>query len=650
MEVKQLYKNVFFIILFLPLMVSPQSGNAILTLNNNTDFTIFETRYDKYLWTNRHINLVSATYHLPSFQNSPLDHWTAPKTKLLVNGIPFEQFPFNFSSPNLLPLDFQNISDFELKTNPEISSLNFSPYGNINAVKNHFPDSLDIKLRFHVGSETGDPLIHVFTKENLNNTNKNKIPPSGSFSIADKTNDLNYSASLGYYGNFSTGSVNDRILLNKSSYFFHKQNKQISASADLRYKDRYSLSASAVTYYGWDAPPFLTSFIHFESYLYSLRGSLINIFDGFSFFLVNDVSITKIHKINGVEPGKIRLSGYKLISEFEKNINKINIKFAADLNYNSASDLRVDDNSSQKLFVNDPEEISYSLSLLSSYWIQNDISAKINLRYDNHFVDNSALSGQLNLQWFISTQDIMDFNISSAAAFPNLTELYSRFYQTNGVMNQDTFRINGNENLSEERVTHIGMKYSKSLRNLNTEIELYSEKADRKIRQQTLSTVISANGEILRDAAYINAASAKVLGTKLGLSYHLSDFKFLISWNFTENSDVIYFPKHSLFSKLNYRLPISSDIELNIYYNSKTVWDEFIVSSENDFYNIGSTGKLDENISLDFIYRQHLNEFYFMRDLTFSFIVRNIFNNGIKYFPIGNFLERTIIFAIQCKI
>jgi hypothetical protein len=628
----------------------PLTLAAILILPSygSSQTAISETRFDKHLRSNFHINLVTAADHLPLFLNNPLDHWTAPKSSLLIDGISFDQFPFNLASINLLPVDIPVASKIEHRSNPRISLLNSTSTGYVNFINNNnLTDSFEVKFRLFTGSETGDPLIHIYTRDDLIQTNKNKIPPSGSFSLSNKSEDLSYQLSSGYYGNFSTGSVNDGIISNKSRYFYGKQNKQIFVGTRLNFKDKYSFGASGISYYGWDIPPFMTTFIHFETYLYTLRASAIGIFDDFSVFIVNDGSITKVHNINRTDPGKVHLTGYKLIPVYERELDAITLKLSGELNYNTAKDLTVPDNTSQKFFVNNPSETGYAFSVLSSYKIKQNVKTQINVRYDRHYVQNSALSGYFNFEWLLSEHDLIEFNISSVSLFPGLTELYGSFYS---IVRQDTLRISGNRSLLAGRNTHAGIKYQRGFGKFDAQIELFKEQGENQIRQRTLRTITEAPGEILREAVYINAPIKNTSGMKLSLMYDLSPVKILTSWNYTDNSDIPYFPRNSVFAKLTYRLPVNSDLTLTALHNSRTLWEEYIVEPENDFYiGSGNNGILGNNLSFDLTYYQYLNEFLFLKNLVLGLIVSNIFNNKVRYLPAGNFLERTISFSLQSK-
>jgi hypothetical protein len=131
-------------------------------------------------------------------------------------------------------------------------------------VRKKISDDMKIKTRFYLGSETGDPLIHIYTRNDAELINKNKIIPSGSFSVENTINDFKYRITGGYYGFFTTGAENDTEIQKISSYYYSKQNKQFLASFQAGYnfdeKKHLEFEAGLISYYGWDIPPFIELF------------------------------------------------------------------------------------------------------------------------------------------------------------------------------------------------------------------------------------------------------------------------------------------------------------------------------------------------------------------------------------------------------
>jgi outer membrane receptor protein involved in Fe transport len=182
-------------------------------------------------------------------------------------------------------------------------------------------------------------------------------------------------------------------------------------------------------------------------------------------------------------------------------------------------------------------------------------------------------------------------------------------------------------------------------------IEIFGEKNKNPVKQWTRSTIVKTSGEIFRNAVYKNISNKSTAGMNLGFDYNLNRFYLFTSYRLTDNSEGLYYPRNSFFSKVMYGIPENFVVQLNFNYTGRTIWEEFIVSKENDYFkNAGTFGESEENFSFDFVYYQKLNLFTFFKDLTIGFTVQNIFNKKIRYLPIGNFLERTLIFSLYTKI
>src|SRR5690554_3822885 len=620
-----------------------------LTLSQNK-----ETRISDEVLSYNNLNNASATYNLPMFLNNSLDNWTSSRIKFFIDGISFDELPLNFKSPNLLPIDYLYVKEINLS--PFTGIKNFSGVSKGYIGINHFkeiPDSFVIKIHSYIGSETGDPLIHVFTRENLKQGNKNKIPLSGSFAASNKISDLSYRFSLGYYGSFSTGSINDNIIGSKSTHYSGKQNKQISGNLLLQFKDskkEYSLSASAITYYGWDVPPFISAFTHFESYLYSIRGTAKDIIDGLTLSLMNNASVTSIHKVRGMPAAEINLSKYALLTDYNFRLWDINFGVSSSVNLNLAGSPKKADSTIIKFFKDDYKADDYEF-FISSFLKKKNFFFDFKIGVNYTIKDEFNFSADLNFGYFISKENLVSIEATSVASSPNLTELYGS-YLLNDFGTTDTFTISGNNNLISERNNHLGLQYSfQPDDNINFNLKLFAERNDNPIKQNTLNSKINNRGEIYRDAVYINASSKNTAGIIFNFSYSIGKINFFSSFTYTDNSSIPYYPRILLHNKLIFNLPINSDLHLAFKYSGKTKWEDFEVESINDeFSGEGYSGEINENFSFDLNYYQYIKQFYFLHNVKLGFTIQNIFNNKVRYLPVGNFLERRIIFSFSSEI
>ena len=229
----------------------------------------FATRYGDSFLRKPGINFYSVSRYLPVVAISGLNGRSSNSNLFTIDNIPFNIIPFDFLSPDLIPLDFLN-SRFETSRST-LSPFSNHAFGKMNFLRTPIADSTNVSLRGFLGSVTGDPLIFTFTRHEEEVFNRNKIVPSGVISFSSAKKNLAFRLSAGYFGYFITGSLNDKLIRTLDSYYFKKQNKQVLLSAEGNYKlndgRSVSLFSSFISYYGWDAAPFLFSFNHLEMYL-----------------------------------------------------------------------------------------------------------------------------------------------------------------------------------------------------------------------------------------------------------------------------------------------------------------------------------------------------------------------------------------------
>ena len=88
-----------------------------------------------------------------------------------------------------------------------------------------------------------------------------------------------------------------------------------------------------------------------------------------------------------------------------------------------------------------------------------------------------------------------------------------------------------------------------------------------------------------------------------------------------------------------------------MYYQGKTTWDEFKVEKESDYFRgEGVEAVITEFNFFDLSFQQKLKEFYFINEIDFSVTVQNLFNRESKYLPIGNNIDRAVIFSITTRM
>jgi hypothetical protein len=604
--------------------------------------------------------IAGSTHFLPIYLTNGLERWTSPGTFLMIDGIPFNSFPFNFNSVDLLPIDLIQIENIEIENLPSVGPFHSSSMGSVNITLKPIPDSFQVSIRSFTGSETGDPLFHVFTRPGITVVNKNKVVPTGFFSISGKSSKLSYRISSGYAGYYSTGSINDLTINSVNSYHFKKQNKQVLACAELGFdidaQRKLRIFSSFISYYGWDLTPFLSSYVHTESYLHTIRISISELFKGFDLILLKNSSIGDINEGTGILPARFSIDQYSLLPVWSPKIsNDLSLAFSSDINYHIAkNNNREVGSSTQDFFPSTIKEWSYGFTTNIRYLLQEHLESKINLRYENSYCEDKELSLDVRLTKRFNKKDKISLNTSSVARLPNLTEIYGNFYTFRNTSSDvsDTFNIKGSKDLIYERNNSVGISFEHSETTFSLSTEVYIQKIQNPILQTTLKSVRTEfPGDILRDVEYRNGKDKNLAGLNISINKPL-DFLILdCSYSYTDNSKARYTPKHKFLLSGSILLPFNAALKVEWLYRGEAFWEEYRVERNNDFLSgIGFNAVVPEINRFNTSFGLHINSLYFLRDIDFTMLIENIFNNAVQYHPLGNKINRAFIFSLSLKI
>ncbi|MEN8191834.1 MAG: hypothetical protein ABFS12_03390 [Bacteroidota bacterium] len=593
-----------------------------------------------------------STRFLPVVNNFNLNRWVSSKTTYIFNDLPVNVSLLNMSSLDLLPA---NLITNEI-TDTYDSDLRFQSGHSIGISSITIPDEFSISFRGYLGSQTGDQLIHFFTRDNTETTNINKIPPSGAISISNSNNKWGYRLTAGYYGFFSTGSENDRIISNTNNYYFNKLNKQILTSGNIFYQFKnneiLSLDFNFMSYYGWDIPPFITSFVHLENYFHRFQLSLKNLFGNLNLYLKKDESQGMINPGSGILPSKFLQTEYSFYSLWNLDLSESDkLEISGDINLYKFKNLSYkDDNPFQNFFNEDKDFINYGIASKYVHSFTNTFQSTLNLRYTKQNLLNT-ISGSIEIKEKIFKNTLLNFSAESYSYVPNVTELYGNFTRTDLI-----FSVRGNSSLKFSRSNKISLdlSYISEFSGLSVlQINPFFELIQNPIDQNTLQSIRTENtGEILRDAQYVNGSNQKLFG-----SYFLINAVFnknivvQSECQIADNKEVEYIPKFK--SRLDIILSLSKygNIAASWFYRTKSYWSEFTVSKENDFYlETGFDGLLPQISVVSLYYDFTLKPFYIFNILHFKISLENVFNSTQKYLPIGNSLNRTFVFAIAGEL
>ncbi len=591
---------------------------------------------------------------LPIIAMNPYEDWTSSSTQLEIEGIPFELVPFNLNTVDLLPIDLQQIESISSDGYNSIGVLRLSN-SQLNIRKSKISDSFEVQIRGFLGSETGDPLVHVFTRPEISSVNKNKIVPSGVLSISNTISDLSYRFTLGYFGFYSTGSNFDTIMSEISNYYFKKQNKQIVGSAEINYRltnnRSISVYASLTSYYGWEITPYLTTYSHIENYLGTVRVQIKNLIDGLNLAVKGDNTIGEIHEGVSTPNTKFRMSQFSFIPSWNKKYSeyfKMNLSFILD--YYLVKNIQTENTSYQRFFYHDSNKFNYLFKIDLSSKISKHMNANIKGQYEMNFSNQSEFSGFINLRYRFNPQNSFVLNISSIANFPNLTESYGIY---TGLENS-LISSNADDLISQlrnERINSVELilnNYFPFLKSIFNMTVFHQRINDLIYRKKTFYYVHPTTHEPITRGRATNGDFRKLSGFKFSLaSTPNKTLNLQANYQFIDNAEVPYTPKH--IAKLIGKVFFDFNGILNIAWNyrDKANWDEYELDASSST-NVPEYLKIvPESNTIDIGYLQTFTNSYFTKKTSFGLSVRNIFNQASQTLPNGKSLGRTLIFSIN---
>jgi hypothetical protein len=212
---------------------------------------------------------LSATRFMPVYSFRGIGEWTSPRSVLLVDGIPFSLFPLLQVTPDMLPFPAILFDSANVEDRPTLTPVTGAAGGIIDAHRRVIPSGLTLNAVAMTGSETGDRVLHLYTRKLAGYLNKNKIGPLGMFAVSNRSGAIAYrfSASADLY--FFTGGSVDPIVGKLDTWEnAWIQNRRYTGSAEFEYTDgsvTYELVGGYSTMSGWELFPFTTAFTRFRS-------------------------------------------------------------------------------------------------------------------------------------------------------------------------------------------------------------------------------------------------------------------------------------------------------------------------------------------------------------------------------------------------
>ncbi|MBL1212599.1 MAG: hypothetical protein HND52_04455 [Ignavibacteriae bacterium] len=602
--------------------------------------------------------VIKATRFLPVFSYDGFDEWSSPGIDYRIGNESYNNFPLNYFSPDLIPFDIWQTGVNET----DRQELNAAAE---NRMSFSLPkrDSSEIFFNSFFGSETGDPAIHVFTNENRRAVNRNKIPISGIIGTRGSfSNMVKYNISAGYFGAYSTGSINDFMLSSFDYYYFGKLNKQFLGSAGIDIltssAGTLKINAGIVSYYGWDVAPFLASFTHFEIINSTLRAEYITPVNGLSISGKRDEGIGKINRTSITSPAEFYTRTYsvKPVYSFEAGAGELfTAAVSAEIEFLSAGNLSLDDGvAGHEFFTDQIEKRNYNFNFNSTYKAKIfDLNTGLIYRY--HFSENKSLSGVITIDNFC-LPGVRNFSVSlsSITKDANITEAFGKYtFEREIAGSIREFNIYGTEHVNTERVNRFSAAYNLLTESSKINLEIFYKTVENPIKQVPAEVVrISHERDLLRNSVYKNGFRKSGIGASLFFATQNFDFvNGVLNYNYLQNDDALYSPKNKFEASVILSLPFEAKLTFNWLYNSATVWQDFSVRPENDFYKgTGFDGEVDEISSFNLYFEYDFTSFYFLENLNVKMSFTNIFNRAMRFHPLGNRMDRAFLFSLSGKL
>jgi len=604
-----------------------------------------------------HFQKLSASRFLPLFNVTGIGSWASPRTVITLDGLPYNGYPFGMQSIDLVPVDLVTIDTLVAKTGVGVIQSGPVSGGTIDFVRSEIPDSFSIDTRLFTGSETGDPLIHIFSRPDERHINKNKVGPSFALSISNKNNNWAYRLSGGGFFYFTTGSVNDGIIGQYNRELLNRQNRQVKVIGEIRYTiDEHralDFFAAGINLFGWEMSPFTSLFNHYTNISNTGRIRYTDTSSGFTIALVRDESFVWTKQITGSLPTSLRTTEWMLYPRYDISLNNaIDVTVSSYAGLINAIDRSDDNPRRQPVLLQNVSAIHWGFGIDFNY-AANRLFSSAGIRIDSQYEYSPELSGELLLEYRTGSSSKLYTLFGTAAYFPDYLEQYGYFFTERSIDNTDEsgeFEISGNPDLDPERVHEIKAGYSQTNNHLTVSAELFGRWTENQLMQiATRSYRPADTGELLRSANYGNNGHRFVPGITLQLDVKPVGFLRISSEHqYIDNAEIRSLPRYKNIHAFEFLLPLDVVFDVSLTYTGSTVWEEFILAPEDDaFEGAGFDGTIRSATILDMSVSRRFEKFYFANGLEVSIQAQNFFNEPYRRIPIGNFIDRAVFVYVS---
>jgi hypothetical protein len=625
----------------LPSLTKQRAGNA---LNNHI-----------------HFSKLSATKFLPVLSIIGTGSWESPRTVFTIDGIPYRTFAAGIPSVDLVPLDLIVIDSITTNRHTGVDRSSPTPGGILHLHRQAMPDSLAIGVRLFTGSETGDPLVHLFTRPEMRHVNINKVGPSFALSAGNRSGNWSYRISGGGFFYFSTGSVNDVSIGRYSSELVNRQNRQVKVTAEAGYRiddsRELNLFASGINLFGWEMSPFSSLFNHYAGIGGTARIGYIDRVSGLRVTVSRDEMFTRSKEINGTPAYGWRATTYGVYPLLRRRaFGNTDLTFSAHAELLRAEDdTDVASTERQHILSDEVAEGNWGIGFGLERRSAVTFSYYGKVRVDGHAVYAPAISGEASFEFPLKNMYSVRLHAGSAVYFPNYMERYGIMQTTRQRTRSelpDTFYISGNPDLAVERTNELMLIFvsGERVNYFDCEAAIFGRWTHSGIRHEVLRAVRTfAFEDIVRSLRYVNVGTRFIPGGILQFTFRPYSFLTVSSEHLViDNSNDPSLPRYNGIYSVDIRFPLDIYLGAVISHSGPSTWGEFSVAAEDDdLYGTGFPGTVPATTVFDTAFGRRFGDFYFAKDLDIRLQATNLFNAPVRRIPVGNYLTRAVFVYVS---
>ncbi len=604
---------------------------------------------------------ITATRYVPVMFSRGLGEWSSPRGTIIIDDLPFSLFPLNDQTIDFYPLDLLTLESVHVSPYPTLELGVPSPGGMIRLTTQSIPDSFVVAGRLFAGSETGDPVLQKYTRDQLLSYNKNKIGVSAAATVSNRLPAIAYRFNVGIFGYFSTGyDESDPIIGKYDPPRLGRQNRNYLGSLELEstsWKGRtISLFAGVQGIVGWEMVPALSTFNFYEGHINTIRFALKDIIDNFSLALRRDGTTMTGKEHYETSGGKFSKAEYVATPTFDLSLTSTtDIRLLGELKAHILTPVVNSSSLEPQFFGERVTESEYAIAILADQKISSEFSSSLRARFDRSTRSGNGVSAEVALVYRGMSGHAASIHLSTIAVLPAITESFVSFSTVRyrpALARSDTFRVSGSPALDHERIHSFDISYEHSAENLNVGLSAFVQRVYRPIGQRTENAVRSkVPGDVVADRFYDNLDNRTASGIYAVIRAMVTRRLTLsAAYTYTDSRNSPTVARHRLGIDGVLFIGASTSFRAGLAGVSKTRWPAYTVLPQNDdFSGAGLDGVVPEYWTVDLAATHTFVGFWGMSDPRLRVEVTNILDRSVRYLPIGNVLGTAAVLYLSAS-